>query len=264
MRPALLDHDEVLRSAIEAHGGYLFSHTGDGVVAAFASPKAAVDAAVAAQRALELPVRMGLATGEAELRDADYFGTVSRPTITGCSTISAENAPRQGDNQVKGGVDMTTPVKLGTQAIGAAGELLVQYQLLKQGIDSARLTTDSGIDLVMYVPGHRTAATIQVKTNLASKPAGGKGKDLLSWPFPDDSKAQWLACVDMSTDRVWMFQIDEARELAQQKHADGTRLLYFYTDESVGSKSLRVSDMIGHRLDPVIATLLGGQPRELP
>ena len=56
--------------------GFLFSHTGDGVVAAFASPRSAVDAAVAAQRALELPVRMGLATGEAELRDGDYFGTV--------------------------------------------------------------------------------------------------------------------------------------------------------------------------------------------
>ena len=52
------------------------SHTGDGVCAAFASPRSAVDAAVAAQRALELPVRMGLATGEAELRDGDYFGTV--------------------------------------------------------------------------------------------------------------------------------------------------------------------------------------------
>ena len=52
------------------------SHTGDGVCAAFASPKSAVDAAVAAQRALELPVRMGMATGEAELRDGDYFGTV--------------------------------------------------------------------------------------------------------------------------------------------------------------------------------------------
>jgi predicted ATPase len=76
MRAALLAHDEVLRTAIESHGGFLFSHTGDGVVAAFASPMSAVDAAVAAQRALELPVRMGLATGEAELRDGDYFGTV--------------------------------------------------------------------------------------------------------------------------------------------------------------------------------------------
>jgi predicted ATPase len=76
MRSALSIHDEVLRSAIEGHGGYLFSHSGDGVVAAFTSPRSAVDAAVEAQLALELPVRMGIATGEAELRDGDYFGTV--------------------------------------------------------------------------------------------------------------------------------------------------------------------------------------------
>src|SRR5271169_5032029 len=76
MRVALAAHDLVLRGAIEAHGGWLFKHTGDGVCAAFGSPRAAVDAAVAAQRALELPVRMGLATGEAELREGDYFGAV--------------------------------------------------------------------------------------------------------------------------------------------------------------------------------------------
>lgn len=76
MRSALADHDTVLRGAIQAHGGFLFKHTGDGVCAAFASPKAAVDAAVTAQRVVQLPVRMGLATGEAELRDGDYFGAV--------------------------------------------------------------------------------------------------------------------------------------------------------------------------------------------
>ena len=76
MRTALAEHDQVLRSAIESHDGFLFSHTGDGVVAAFASPRSALDAAVKAQLALELPVRMGIATGEAELRAGDYFGTV--------------------------------------------------------------------------------------------------------------------------------------------------------------------------------------------
>ena len=76
MRAALAVHDEVLCRAIEEHGGWLFKHTGDGVCAAFASPRSAVDAAVAAQRALELPVRMGIATGEAELREGDYFGAV--------------------------------------------------------------------------------------------------------------------------------------------------------------------------------------------
>jgi predicted ATPase len=76
MRAALAAHDNALRKAIEAHGGFMFKHTGDGVCAAFSSPRAAVDAAIAAQRKLELPVRMGIATGEAELRDGDYFGTV--------------------------------------------------------------------------------------------------------------------------------------------------------------------------------------------
>jgi predicted ATPase/class 3 adenylate cyclase len=76
MRAALVVHDKVLRSAIETYDGFLFKHTGDGVCAAFASPRSAVDAAIDAQRELGLPVRMGLATGEAELRDGDYFGTV--------------------------------------------------------------------------------------------------------------------------------------------------------------------------------------------
>ena len=74
MGAALARHDDALRTAIEAHGGWLFKHTGDGVLAAFPSPNEAVLAAIDAQRALELPVRMGIATGEAELRGDDYFG----------------------------------------------------------------------------------------------------------------------------------------------------------------------------------------------
>jgi hypothetical protein len=74
MRSALALHDEVLRSAIEAQDGWLFKHTGDGVCAAFGSARAAVDAAVVAQRELGLPVRMGVATGEAEEQAGDYFG----------------------------------------------------------------------------------------------------------------------------------------------------------------------------------------------
>ena len=59
---------------MEANDGWPCKHTGDGVCAAFSSPPAAVDAAIDAQRRLELPVRMGVATGEAELRRKDYFG----------------------------------------------------------------------------------------------------------------------------------------------------------------------------------------------
>ena len=85
MRAALARHDETLRIAVEAHGGWLFKHTGDGVLAAFSSPHAAIQAAIEAQRALELPVRMGIATGEAELRGDDYFG----PTLNRAARIMA-------------------------------------------------------------------------------------------------------------------------------------------------------------------------------
>ena len=47
MQAALSLHDQVLQYAIESHHGWLFKHTGDGVVAAFASPRSAVGAAVA-------------------------------------------------------------------------------------------------------------------------------------------------------------------------------------------------------------------------
>lgn len=74
MRAALARHDAVLHNAVATHSGQVFKHTGDGICAAFTSPSSAVDAALAAQQELELPVRMGIATGEAERRNADYFG----------------------------------------------------------------------------------------------------------------------------------------------------------------------------------------------
>src|SRR5215469_4106515 len=80
MRTALAKHDEVIADAVETYGGWLFKHTGDGVVAAFGSARAAIDAAIAAQRSLELPVRMGICSGAAELRGDDYFGSALNRT----------------------------------------------------------------------------------------------------------------------------------------------------------------------------------------
>ena len=84
MRAALFLHDELLRSAVVEQGGTVFSTMGDGVAAAFPAASAAVRAALSAQQLIQseawptatpLRVRMGLHTGEAELRDGDYFGT---------------------------------------------------------------------------------------------------------------------------------------------------------------------------------------------
>jgi class 3 adenylate cyclase len=80
MRAALETHNQVLRDAVKSHDGHVFNYTGDGMCAVFASPRSAVDAAIDAQRALALPVRMGIATGEAALRGGEYFGTVLNRT----------------------------------------------------------------------------------------------------------------------------------------------------------------------------------------
>jgi predicted ATPase len=80
MRVALEAHNHALREAVDASDGSVFNYAGDGMCAAFASPRSPVDAAVDAQRVLELPVRMGIATGEAELRGDDYFGTALNRT----------------------------------------------------------------------------------------------------------------------------------------------------------------------------------------
>lgn len=118
---------------------------------------------------------------------------------------------------------------LKTAQIGRCGELLVQYMLLLRGIESAPMTTDSGVDLVAYAPTGSSAVTIQVKTNFQSKPGGGKGKPALDWWLREDSPAQLVALVDLSTQRVWLFTHEQVASLAQQK-SSGRFHIYMYTD----------------------------------
>jgi predicted ATPase/class 3 adenylate cyclase len=84
MHDVLARHDEIVRGAIESHGGYVVKTTGDGFHAAFGTARDALEAALAAQQALAgeppvqgvvVKVRMGVHTGEARVRDGDYFGS---------------------------------------------------------------------------------------------------------------------------------------------------------------------------------------------
>lgn len=80
---ALGTHDELLRAAVQQHGGTIFKHLGDGCCAAFGEPLGALSAALEAQfglqrttwpEGIDLQVRMALHTGEPICRDNDYFG----------------------------------------------------------------------------------------------------------------------------------------------------------------------------------------------
>jgi class 3 adenylate cyclase len=109
---AVIDrHDELLRSVVAAnHGSFVKSKgEGDSSFSVFPRPTDAAAAAVAAQLALasehwpdgiEIRVRAALHSGEAELRDGDYYGsavnrcarlrTIAHGGQTICSQATAE------------------------------------------------------------------------------------------------------------------------------------------------------------------------------
>lgn len=151
---------------------------------------------------------------------------------------------------------------LGAQAIGAAGELLVQYRLLKRGIDSARMTTDSGIDLVMYVPDRTEAVTVQVKTIVAPFLDGGVGPLIVGWFLPRNCKAQWIAGVDISRDRVWLMPTETALHHASGNAADV--MLYWRLNPPRGTKVGIETDFERYEIDTVVDGLLGGDEPQLP
>ena len=133
-------------------------------------------------------------------------------------------------------------MSLAKAQIGKCGELLVQYQLLLRGIESAPMSTDTGIDLVTCSPKLPHPITVQVKTNLQSKPGGGKGKLALDWWVPNDTPAHYVALVDLSSESIWFMSPAELRIHAQQQPA-GRLHIYMYTDPSAQP---RRSDRLAH------------------
>ncbi len=80
----LRTHNSIVRDALKAHSGSEVKHTGDGIMASFASASKALECAIAMQRAFAeqnesaeepIRVRVGLNAGEPIAEDKDLFGT---------------------------------------------------------------------------------------------------------------------------------------------------------------------------------------------
>ena len=113
---------------------------------------------------------------------------------------------------------MGEAVERTTQQVGRCGELLVQYKLLKFGIDSAPMTTDTGVDLVAIHPNIKRTVSIQVKT--ATHRDGGSW---IVWAMPKKCVADYVAAVDLQRDKGWLFTKDEFEKFAASK-----RWLWWY------------------------------------
>jgi predicted ATPase len=143
MRAALEGHDRIVRGAIEARGGYVFTTAGDSFAAAFSGPEAAASAAAEMQRGLmsegwpsgvAIAVRVGIHLGQAAERDGDYFGpTVNRAARLmsiahgGQVVLSGETADRLSD------VDLQD---LGRHRLKDLSEPQAVLQLMSDGLPS--------------------------------------------------------------------------------------------------------------------------------
>jgi class 3 adenylate cyclase len=87
----LREHDSIVRAALAQFGGSEVKHTGDGIMAAFASAYQAVGAAMEIQRDLhdrdgaELHVRIGVAAGEPVTEHDDLFGAAVQQAARLCA-----------------------------------------------------------------------------------------------------------------------------------------------------------------------------------
>nr|WP_094286616.1 adenylate/guanylate cyclase domain-containing protein [Mycobacterium lehmannii] len=217
MRVALACHDKVLRSAIEAHNGFVFKHTGDGVCAAFSSPKSAVETALAAQRELDLPVRMGIATGEAELRGGDYFGSVlNRAARVMAAGHGGQVLIADSTAGLLGGVDL---LDLGPRRLRDVSVPVTLFQLRAPGLRTEfppLRTPDTGGGNLRSVPseliGRHTdvvelASMIRTRRLVTLTGVGGVGKTRLALEVAEQMSSDF-------PDGVWVFELAAVNDAA--------------------------------------------------
>ncbi|MCX6521497.1 MAG: NB-ARC domain-containing protein [Actinobacteria bacterium] len=227
MGAALASHDALMAEIVAAAGGDLFKHTGDGILAMFPSAASAVAAAVAAQRRLELPVRMGLDSGEAESRDGDWFG----PVLNRASRVMS--AAHGGQVLVTPTVvalaSRTDTLDLGLHRLRGLAEPVRLLQVCGDGLHRdfppPRTPSDrpGNLPTTTAVLVGRDQAVVEVTTMLAAAPVvtligpGGVGKTVLAQRIAD-------TVADEFPDGAWLVELAPVRDPSSVPHVVATTM----------------------------------------
>ena len=159
-------HDDLIRVEIAPRDGVVFKTSGDGLIAAFNSPAAAIESAVAAQRALSeadfstvdgLRVRMAVYAGSAEAVDGDYVG----PAINRCSRLLSLACGGQilvgaaAAELARGALSSDVGLKdLGQHKLRDVPHPETLFQVTAPGLDEAFSPLRSGCSAVHNLPSH--------------------------------------------------------------------------------------------------------------
>jgi predicted ATPase/class 3 adenylate cyclase len=149
MSKAHQQHHQILQTAIEGQGGSIVKDRGDGFMAVFDDPVAALVAAAEGQRRVAaadwsnlgqpLAVRIGIHTGSAELRDGDYYGSdvniaARLEGLANGGQVLVSDATRAlTSRNLSSGLSTR---ELGRQRLKGIGQPEMVHQLVIAGLDS--------------------------------------------------------------------------------------------------------------------------------
>jgi predicted ATPase/class 3 adenylate cyclase len=259
MGSALARHDELLSRALEAAGGEVFKHTGDGMAAVFPSVPPAVEAAAEAQRSLggedwgairAIRVRMAIHVGAAERRGGDWFGPALNRTARlmgighGSQVLLSASAHELVSDEVVPGCSF---VDLGFHRLRDLSRSEHVWQLVGEGLERsfAPLRSFDGyrgqlpVQTTSFVGRHseleQVGAHLVTSLLVTLVGPGGVGKTRLAAQLGAD-------LVDKFPDGVWMF------ELAGLNRPDGLEPSMLAT---LGRSGASVSDARHDLLDMI-------------
>jgi predicted ATPase/class 3 adenylate cyclase len=293
MRNATVRHDALIESAVAQWGGLLVRPRGEGDsrFAVFARATDAIAAAVAIQRALfvepwgvpsPVRVRMALHTGEADLRDGDYYGAAVnrcarlRSVAHGGQTLVSQITYDLARDALPGGVSLRD---LGEHSLKDLNRSERVYQLVIAGLPAdfpplrapESLHTNLPAMLTSFIGREREM--VEVKRLLTSTRlltitgAGGAGKTRLALHVAAD-------LVDSFADGMWLIELAPLSDptLAAQlvanglgiREEDGRPLLQTLVDSLRAKSLLLILDNCEHLVQGVAQlaqTLLAGAPK---
>jgi predicted ATPase/class 3 adenylate cyclase len=283
MRSALARHDTLVRASVEDSGGVVVKGTGDGLYAAFTTAHAAVTAAAVAQRCLaeeqwgaEAPLRarMGMDSGEAELRDGDYFGRVLNRSARlmsvahGGQIVCSQATADLARDSIADGLTLKD---LGEHGLRGFARPERVFQVCAPGLESNFPPLRTGDLAPGNLPRQMTtfvgrAAEVELIARLVSSQpvvtltgVGGVGKtrlavevaDSIRDAFPDGTWLCELAPI-VDPDAIW----DALAATFRAVPPPGRRLQDVFLEQLAPKRALLVLDNCEHLLDAVARILL--------
>lgn len=235
------DHDQAVAGAVTRAGGTVVKHTGDGIMAAFPGPSAAVEAAVAAQRVVGrtaarhevvLTIRAGISLGEATEEDGDWFG----PPVIEAARLC--NAAAAGEILIADRALAMAALDVGVTSIG-----LLDLKGLDHPVPASRLDWSSETEVEVPMPASlrspsrlefvgRTDARARLDQRMARAAKGeggivfvagepGIGKTRLVTEFASTAHASGVVVTAGRCDESSLFPHQPLVEAVRHLHANG-------------------------------------------